>query len=309
MPADNVSPGISIIMPTYNRAAFIIETIQTVIDQTYQDWELIIVDDQSTDNTGELIANIKDERIHYYKTTARLKITGTRNFGLQKAGNELIAFIDSDDLWANTKLEKQVTILKQHADVGFCLTGGFNFKRSANQNIAPGYPGEPIDFFYKQRSGTRIDNLLIPYFKSELSTTTSSLIFRKKCLDTIGFFNEEKPFAEVDLILNLARHFKGVILYEPLLYRRIHDSNISNATWEKGYEEGIILIRSYRKIIPLQVMRDAFFRLYINYGEDCLLRKKNGNAINCFFNAWKYQPFSIIPFKKSFKAMLRYFKK
>ena len=308
MPDRNEHPKISIIMPTYNRAAYIVETIESVRNQTYQDWELIIIDDQSNDNTETLVAQIKDERVHFYKTTNRLGITGTRNVGIEKADKELIAFIDSDDLWAITKLEKQVAAFQQYPEAGFSLTGGFNFRR-ADPVSGIQYPGQPIDYFYKQNTGIRFDNLLIPYFKSEVSTTTSSLIFRKGCLQATGFFSETKIFAEVDLILNLAMHFKGIILYEPLLYRRLHDSNISSTEWEKGYDEGIALINAYKNILPPVISRNALFRLYINSGEDYLLHKERRKAISNFFTAWEKKPFSIIPLKKITKAILQYLKK
>jgi glycosyltransferase involved in cell wall biosynthesis len=288
-------PKVSIIMPTYNRAAFIIETIESVRNQTYQNWELLVIDDRSTDYTGELITQIKDERIQLHKTERRLGITGTRNEGLRKAESELIAFIDSDDLWAASKMEKQVAALLEYPEAGFSLTGGFNFKKFL----------EPIDFFYKKREGIKYDNLLISFFESEVSTTSSSLMLRRQCLDTIGSFNETKFFAEVDLILRLASHFKAVILYEPLLYRRLHDSNASSAGWEKGYEEGVALIQSYKDILPLKIERNALFRLYMNFGEDCLLHNERRKAVIKFFNGWKNKPASIIPLKKIGKAILK----
>ena len=140
---NNQSPNVSIILPTFNRAKFIVETIESIRNQTYQNWELIIVDDGSDDNTEGLISKINDERIQFYKA-GRIGINGKiKNIGLKIASGELIAFIDSDDLWASTKLEKQVTALQQYPEAGFSLTGGYNFKK----------PSEPIDYFYQQREG------------------------------------------------------------------------------------------------------------------------------------------------------------
>jgi glycosyltransferase involved in cell wall biosynthesis len=94
---------ISIIMPTYNRAAYIIETIKSIQDQTYSNWELIIIDDGSEDNTEELIAQIKDERVLFYKA-GRIGVIGkTKNIGLAKANGGFIAFMDSDDRQLNLK--------------------------------------------------------------------------------------------------------------------------------------------------------------------------------------------------------------
>ncbi len=216
-------PKVSIIMPTYNRANYIDETIESVCNQTYDNWELIIVDDGSEDNTGEIVSQLKDERIKFYKA-GRIAINGKiKNIGIEKANGELIAFIDSDDLWAETKLEKQVAALQEYPEAGFSLTGGFNF-RTVNQ---------PVDFFYKQREGLRYGDIFISIFKSEISTTAQSLILRRECL-VAGGFDETKPFSDIDFITKLASRFKAVVLYEPLLYRRLHNTNDSGINWIQG---------------------------------------------------------------------------
>jgi len=289
-------PKISIIMPTYNRAAFIGETIASVVNQTYQNWELIIVDDGSDDNTEEIISTIKDRRIQFYKA-GRIAINGKiKNIGLEKANGQLIAFIDSDDLWAETKLEKQVAALEEYPEAGFSLTGGFNFRKVT----------QPIDFFYKQREGLRYGDVFISIFKSEVSTTTPSLIFRKECLNRTGGFDETRPFSDIDFILKLARHFKAVILYEALLFRRLHEANDSGANWVKGYRQGISMIGSYKKELPGSVVNQALFKLYINFGEDCLSHSQRQNAIKKFLLAWKNKPFSVVPAKKISKSFLQW---
>src|ERR1043166_3053254 len=143
------------------------------------------------------IRNIfNDLRIEFYKA-GRVAINGKiKNIGLKKANGDLVAFIDSDDLWAETKLEKQVAALQEYPEAGFSLTGGFNF-RIAKQ---------PVDFFYKQREGLRHGDIFTSIFKSEISTTTPSLILRKECLQTTAGFDESKPFSDIDFILKLASH-------------------------------------------------------------------------------------------------------
>lgn len=105
---------VSIIMPSWNTASFIAESIQCVIDQTYSNWELIIVDDCSTDNTDEVIAKFTDNRIKYFKNEKNCGAALTRNRALREAQGEWIAFLDSDDLWDSQKLEKQITYMKKN---------------------------------------------------------------------------------------------------------------------------------------------------------------------------------------------------
>ena len=109
---------VSIIMPSWNTAKFIPESIQCIIDQTYQQWELLIVDDCSTDNTDEVVAPfLEDKRIKYLHNEKNSGAALTRNKALREAQGEWIAFLDSDDLWTPDKLEKQVSFMKEHGYV------------------------------------------------------------------------------------------------------------------------------------------------------------------------------------------------
>ena len=109
---------VSIIMPSWNTAKFIAESIQCVIDQTYKNWELLIVDDCSTDNTDEVVASfLADKRVKYLHNEKNSGAALTRNKAMREAQGEWIAFLDSDDLWAPDKLEKQLNFMKEHGYV------------------------------------------------------------------------------------------------------------------------------------------------------------------------------------------------
>lgn len=108
---------VSIIMPSYNTAPYIKQTIQSVLDQTYANWELIIVDDCSTDNTNEVVDTIKDCRIHYFKNEKNSGAAISRNKALREAKGQWIAYLDSDDLWMPEKLEKQIKFMEENGYV------------------------------------------------------------------------------------------------------------------------------------------------------------------------------------------------
>ncbi|MBU5430215.1 glycosyltransferase [Kineothrix sp. MSJ-39] len=108
---------VSVIMPSWNTGEYLAEAIQSVIDQTYTKWELIIVDDCSTDQTDEIIALFHDDRIRYFKNDRNSGAALARNRALQKACGEWIAFLDSDDLWNPEKLEKQIDFMLQNGYV------------------------------------------------------------------------------------------------------------------------------------------------------------------------------------------------
>ena len=118
---------VSIIMPSYNTGSFIKESIDSVIKQSYSNWELIIVDDCSTDNTDQIVHSYRNEqRIRYYKNDKNSGAAVSRNKALQAARGKWIAFLDSDDLWESTKLEKQV---------GFMMDNGFRFSYTQYSEI------------------------------------------------------------------------------------------------------------------------------------------------------------------------------
>ena len=105
---------VSIIMPSWNTDRFIAESIQSVIGQTYSNWELIIVDDCSTDNTDAVVASFQDERIKYFHNEKNSGAALTRNKALREAQGEWIAFLDSDDLWMPEKLEHQIDFMTKN---------------------------------------------------------------------------------------------------------------------------------------------------------------------------------------------------
>ena len=105
---------VSIIMPSWSTEKFIGKSIQCVLDQTYQNWELLIVDDCSTDRTDEVVASFKDDRIKYFKNERNSGAALTRNRAMREAQGEWIAFLDSDDLWMPEKLERQVHFMRSN---------------------------------------------------------------------------------------------------------------------------------------------------------------------------------------------------
>lgn len=105
---------VSIITPTYNCAKFIGATIESVQKQTYKNWEMIIVDDASKDNTEEVVKQYKDDRIHYIRLKENGGAAVARNCAMQNAKGKYMAFLDSDDLWKENKLEKQLEFMKQN---------------------------------------------------------------------------------------------------------------------------------------------------------------------------------------------------
>lgn len=288
-----LSPIVSIIMTVYNREDLVAETIRSIGEQTYGQWELIILDDGSTDATAQVILGFDDPRIRYAKVE-HTGISGRiKNLGLAAARGELIGFCDSDDLWHPRKLEKQLEVLETFPGADFAVTGGYNFK---DVNV-------PQEYFYTRRNGYRYGNLFRDFFSSHLTAMLPSLLMKKACLQMLKGFNEE-PLSHIHLLLELTRSYKGVIAYEPMFYRRLHDHNFSRLHWIKRHRDGLALLHSYKNALPAGLYHDAIFRSHLHFAEKCIGYKIYREAYPEIFAAWGHKPLSIIPMKKLVKTGL-----
>lgn len=117
----NINPKISVIIPTYNRGNLISNSIKSVLNQTFKNLEVIVVDDGSTDNTKEEVDKINDDRLRYIKLNKNLGGSNARNIGIKNATGQLISFQDSDDIFYHDKLEKQLkNIINKGSQLDFC---------------------------------------------------------------------------------------------------------------------------------------------------------------------------------------------
>ena len=113
---------VSIIIPTYNSVSFVTEAIDSALNQTFQDFEILVIDDGSTDETKKVLTEKYGDSIKYlYKENGG--VSSARNYGIEKAKGKYIALLDADDVWLPEKLEKQVILLESNGDIGLCYTG------------------------------------------------------------------------------------------------------------------------------------------------------------------------------------------
>ena len=121
---------VSVVMPSYNTGKYIKKSIESVLAQTYRDWELLIVDDGSTDDTDAIISSFDDPRIRYFKNETNSGAAICRNLALREAKGRWIAFLDSDDIWLPEKLEKQIAFMKKN-DYDFSYTGYYEINEES----------------------------------------------------------------------------------------------------------------------------------------------------------------------------------
>lgn len=209
-------PKVSVIIPTHQRANIVTEAIESVLAQTYNDYEIIVIDDSSTDNTRETLQHYVDKNIIRYFYIEARSPAEARNLGIQHARGEFIAFLDSDDLFTPKKLEIQVEYLNKHPEMGF-IHGGFS---KFNEN--------GIDLGYRDTS--KLSGWIYPDLFLEWSVLimTSTVMVRVDTLNKIGGFDKKIVYAEdLDLWGRIARHYAVLGLPEQLTQVRVHSGNLS----------------------------------------------------------------------------------
>jgi glycosyltransferase involved in cell wall biosynthesis len=199
-------PKVSVIIPTHNRAHVIQRALHSVLHQTYENLEVIVVDDASTDNTAEIIHSLDDKRIIFLRQETCQGAAAARNAGIHHATGEYIAFQDSDDEWLNQKLEKQMAVMLHSSDaVGVVYSGFLRFEDKS----AKYFPSKQV----KPKSGSILRPLLSGNF-----VTTQAVVIRKECLLKSGLFDEQLPrLQDWELFLRLAKFYEFVCVDEPLL--------------------------------------------------------------------------------------------
>ena len=210
-------PTVSVIIPTYNRAHLLRRAIRSVLGQTYTDFELIVVDDASTDNTADVLKNIKDPRTRYIRHKTNKGGSAARNTGIKAAQGKFIAFQDSDDEWLLEKLEKQISIfniVSDEVDVVYC-----GFLRWDGKS-AVYIPSSKII----AREGDISSHILHGNFIG-----TPTLLVRRRCFEKAGLFDEQLPrFQDWELIIRLAKICRFHLIDEPLVMVYAVPNSITN---------------------------------------------------------------------------------
>ncbi|MEO8231506.1 MAG: glycosyltransferase family A protein [Ignavibacteriota bacterium] len=236
----NNQPLVSIIIPCYNCEEFIEETLKSVLNQSYQNFEVIIVDDCSTDNTLKLVQQYSDsdQRIKVYTIEHAGRPSVPRNFGVSKSSGEFIAFLDSDDLWTKEKLKYQVNYLKDNSGISFIYSMSFTF---GNVNIfSEMLELLPLPFrAVKNRDGLLHTGNTIPL---------SSVLIRKKTLIDAGGFDEDPhdKLEDFGLWLDISKANNFHFIPRVHVYYRIHKNQFSS-DW-KSKEESLKYLAKKKNI-------------------------------------------------------------
>jgi len=222
---------VSAIILTYNRAHMVTEAIDSVLNQTFKDFELIVVDNYSSDSTESVVKSYNDKRIRYFKHQNNGLIGVNRNYGIHKSRGEYIAFLDDDDLWLPEKLEKQVELLDSNKELGLVYSD--TYIMDSNGNLRENTYFRRI----KPARGNAFNELLQDNFIPMLT-----VVIRREMLSKVGIFNPRYKIAlDYDLWLRIAEHYPIDFIEQPLAKYRVHS--------ESGFQKNIAL--SYQEILQI----------------------------------------------------------
>jgi glycosyltransferase involved in cell wall biosynthesis len=250
---------VSIIIPTFNRRSYITIALDSVLAQTYKDYEIVVIDDGSSDDTKEVLKPYRDTIRYFYQDNSG--IPATRNRGIKEAKGAYIAFLDSDDYWLPEKLERQLDYFGKNPHCGMVAT--------RCSSIAP-------DGSFRKKNRPGKSGWVLPDLFKANFIRTSSAVIRKECLEEVELFDESLPECEeYDLWLRIAKKFQVGFIDEPLTVYTDNPHGISTNSLAGRLQRLKVLEKDYLKeCIPQALYRKRLAnnyhyvaRHYLNQGE------------------------------------------
>lgn len=209
------TPTVTVVIPAYNAIDHLAETIETVYAQTYQNFELLVVDDGSTDSTVDLIASLAEQKPIRVITQSNRGVSAARNKGIKESRGKYIAILDADDLWEPTKLEKQVNALDADPQAGLCYawTAMADSEGQATGRVITSHAAGDV---WQQLA------------EMNIVCCGSTPLIRRSCFDDVGMFDENLLFSEDwDMWWRIAAKYPFCVVKEPLVRYRQHSSSHS----------------------------------------------------------------------------------
>lgn len=210
-------PAVTVIIPTFNREQFLKEAVDSVLSQTYQDFELVVVDDGSTDQTKKMIQNYGQRLIYIFQENRG--VSAARNRGIAEAKGEFISFLDSDDLWKKDKLSMQVDLMKRRKEIMLSFTDEIWIRKGVRVNPMKKH----------QKHSGRIYEKCLPL----CIISPSSVMIRRELFGAVGLFDETLPVCEdYDLWLRISSRYPVFFIDRKLIVKRGgHSDQLSNRSW------------------------------------------------------------------------------
>ncbi len=293
-------PKVSVVIVTFNRPDYVPLAIQSVLDQTFQDFEIIVVDNGIEKPAESIVKKFNDARIKYLPQVENTGCSGGKNVGIKSAQGEYVAFLDDDDVWLPEKLELQIEVLeKASSDTGFCFTAITEVRDKGEINSQ--VPGGEDDYF----------EFALRKFNGFLSST---LVIKRDVFEEVGLLSEDFPsHTDIDLIIRITKKYRGVAINKPLIRmclksnheqmgssykRRIVGRHLLLDKYREDFEKRplilskhlMLLAKFYRNDGQYKEARKMFLKTFKTYFRPVALM----HYISLLFNGLGYRLFKFI---------------
>lgn len=282
-------PKVSFIITCYNGEKFIRRAIESTLNQTYPNSELIIVDDASSDSSIQIINLFRNENkgIKAIFNRKNLGIAGAKNVGICAAKGEYLAFLEQDDEWFPNKIEQQVEVLASNSNVGLVSTGviycdlsGLEVAKTVSQHM------------FENGTERAIKNL----FNKNYVYSMSCVAIRRKCFESLGLFDENLCWDDdYEYWFRVAEKYALFFIEKPLVFKHVHQGNASRTQLEKMILFSVNLINLLVDRYPnLKAERKRkLAKVYFSYGVRALLQEKIRLSKEFLFSSFRFNPFQL----------------
>ena len=236
---------ISIIINCFNGEKYLEKNLNSILKQKYKNYEVIFIDNCSTDSSSKIYKKIKDKRFKYFKTSKKIKLYAARNFALKKAKGEFVTFLDVDDWWNEKFLSSRKNFFLSNKKYGFSFSNCLHYYENLKKFKS---------FYNKKLPSGYILNHLLRYYFVKLST----IILKRELLKNYKFNQYYNIIGDYDLIIRVSRKFKGMGFQDKLVNIRIHRYNFTHNNRKMFYKE-------FKHWINDQNFNDYFFKKNKNF--------------------------------------------
>jgi len=288
-------PTVSVVVATYNYGQYLAQALDSICAQSFTDWEAIVVDDGSTDNTQAVIEPYLNDVRFKYARTDHVGQPAAKNTGIRVARGKYITFLDADDAWLPEKLASQVECIAREPAIGVVYG-----RRKWIDSV-----GKPLE---RAERAMRRGNVL-PFMFRDNFVCFSSVMVRRKAFEQCGMFDEQIPLAiDYDLWLRIAAHWKFDYVDEPVVLYRTGHANLSRRGEERlqvvlGIMCRFLDAQGGRNALPSAIVRQAFAETYCSLG---LVQRGHSvwRSLGSYCQAIKYQPLGMQGYRGIVAALL-----
>jgi len=296
-------PRVSVIIATYNYGKYITDCLESLRNQSFKNFETIIVDDGSTDNTADIVKEFADDRIRYFFQVNQGQATA-KNIGIKVSLGEFLCFLDSDDYIDEKNIEERVLFLDTHNDIDWAFTDTYFVDASKNilDKGSEVFSVIPDDQF--------LNNVFYQLLALGNFITSDTVMMRRHCIESIGYFHETLRFHEdYELWLRLAQKFRCGYIHQPLNFMRKHQQSLGTENYERD-RAGMLKFMDYvESIYPndiksiRSIWQNRRADAWNHLGQSAYNRFEHKASLIYFMNSIKSYPLQIFAYKKIFSNL------